>query len=95
MNGYAYACMGELYYNGEGVEVDYDKAYELFVKSGEEETLPLYYLGLMHELGQVVPQSTEKAREYYTRIIDEHLEIKDVDLHYELAEKRLASLGTM
>ena len=92
---YAYACMGELYYKGEGVEVNYDKAYELFIKAGEEETLPLYYLGLMHELGQVVPQSTEKAREYYTRIIDEHSEIKDVDLHYELAEKRLASLGTM
>ena len=51
---YAYACMGQLYYEGRGVERDYRRAYELFVKSGEKETLPLYYLALMYENGYYV-----------------------------------------
>lgn len=90
---YAYACIGELYYEGKGVKQNLDKAYELFVKSGEKETMPLYYLGLMHELGQVVAQDTGKAKEYYRTIVNEHqMAGEHGDLHYELAGKRLAKL---
>ena len=90
---YAYACMGELYYKGEGVKQDLGKAYELFVKSGEKETLPLYYLGLMYELGQGVPKDTEKAKEYYLKIINEYpAPEKYGDLHYDLASERLEGL---
>lgn len=90
---YAYACMGELYFKGEGVEQDYKKAYDLFKKSGEQETLPLYYLGLMYEEGLYVDADRKKAGEYYEKVVKEHRDCKAYgDLHYELAEKRLTAM---
>ncbi len=85
---YAYACLGMVYYEGDIVERDYKKAYELFIQSGEVESMPLYYLGQMYEYGFYVQQDMDKALEYYHRIVDEHPYVGD--LHYNLASDRLA-----
>ena len=86
---YGYVCLGEMYYLGEGVEQDYKKAYELFVRSDSCEPMTMYYLGRMHEFGEYVPKDIEKAREYY------EIAIKDDyygDMHANLARQELREL---
>lgn len=90
---YAYACIGAMYFEGKGVEQDYKRAFELFKQSGEKETMPLYYLGMMYELGLYVEQDNDKAIKYYERILNEHSNLKEYgDEHYFLAEERIKSL---
>lgn len=91
---YANACMGKLYFKGEGVEQDHEKAYELFMKSGPEETMPLYYLGLMYEEGLYVDSDVSKAKEYYGKAVRDIPEgMFFGDYHYELAKRRLEDLN--
>ena len=91
---YAYACIGSMYFEGKGVEQDYKKAFELFKQSGEKETMPLYYLGMMFEKGLYVDRNTEKAKEYYNRILNDYSDLKEYgDQHYLLAEERATNLG--
>ena len=87
---YAWACMGEIYFMGDGVEPDYKKAYEYFKRSGEDASLPLYYLGQMYESGLYVNKDVEKAKSYYRRIIESSK--KHEDLHYLLALEHLSKL---
>ena len=85
---YAYACLGAMYYEGDLVEQDYKKAYELFIQSGVKDSMPLYYLGQMYEFGFYVKQDMDKALEYYHKIVDEHP--YEGDLHYDLAVEWLS-----
>ena len=90
---YAYACLGKLLYEGDCGEQDYQKAYECFIKAGEKESMTLYYLGLMYENGQYVKKNSQKAKEYYEKIVNENPDLKSYgDLHYGLAEQRLGNL---
>ena len=89
---YANACIGELYYLGEGVEKDYKKAFEHF-KKVKDQGLPYYYLGLMYESGNYVGKDLVKAREYYSKIVDEMPILGDYgDYYYSLARQRLDEL---
>ena len=87
---YAWACMGEIYFKGDGAKPDYKKAYECFERSKETVSMPLYYLGMMYESGLYVNQDVEKAKSYYRRIIEGSKNHED--LHYSLALERLSKL---
>ncbi len=89
---YANACIGELYYLGEGVDKDCKKAFELF-KKVEDQSLPYYYLGLMYESGDYVQQDLVKAAEYYSKIVNDMPILRDCgDYFYGLAIQRLDKL---
>ena len=69
--------LGQLYYFGNGVNKDYEKAFELFSRAAElyeassnndvmyPEVLKL--IGEMYQAGQGVEKNPEKAQEYYDR----------------------------
>ncbi|MCR5847640.1 MAG: hypothetical protein K6G75_05925 [Lachnospiraceae bacterium] len=63
---YGYDCIGEMYFLGEHVERDYEKAYEYFTRS-EENTgdIRYFYLGEMYKNGLYVEKDLKKAKEYY------------------------------
>ena len=87
---FAYACIGDLYFKGDIGEKDYQKAYELFIKSGEKEALCLARLGEMYERGLYVEKDLVKAREYYERIIKDRSDYEKYgDDDYEFARNRL------
>ncbi|MCH5292250.1 MAG: sel1 repeat family protein, partial [Treponema sp.] len=56
--------LGEMYYDGEGVEQDYDKAFDWFLKSAEQGNASAQMrLGFMYWCGEGVAQNYEKAFE--------------------------------
>ena len=67
--------LGNLYYQGQGVEADYEKAFELFNRAvelwKEKNSLDVFYpmtvekIGDMYRSGQGVEKDAEKAAEYY------------------------------
>jgi len=89
---YVNACIGELYYLGEGVDKDCKRAFELF-KKVEDQSLPYYYLGLMYESGDYVQKDLVKAAEYYSKIVNDMPILRDCgDFYYCLAVQRLDKL---
>jgi len=57
--------LGSMYINGLGVEVDFEKGYNLMKRCGDRHPNALFNLGLMHEKGLYVEQNMAKALEYY------------------------------
>lgn len=61
-------ALGSMYSEGQGVEKDLKKSFELFseaAKNGRSDAM--YKLGLMYELGLGIKQNTKKAVRYYQK----------------------------
>lgn len=58
--------LGMMYYNGDGVPLDYDKALDLFKKAAEK-GLPIAYsnVGTLYLWGKVTAVNAEKARQWF------------------------------
>jgi len=64
----AYFYLGRLYYVGEGVERDFEKAFEYLSKLEHLQQPAVHYLiGRMFEYGEGVPRNLAKARAYYAK----------------------------
>jgi len=66
--GYAAAMhtLGAKYFNGQGVEKDYDTAYRLFGRAAKSNFVPSFYaLGAMNARGSVGSRDHEAAAEWY------------------------------
>ena len=85
-----YDCLGELYFKGEEVEQDYEKAYQYFTSyNGYESFTKIYCLGVLYQQGICVPQDLEKAAELFRMIVDNDSEYAKEDDYYKPAKKQL------
>ena len=90
---FGYECIGEIYYKGEDVPADYEKAHDYFSKAETPSSNTLFYLGEMFRLGQYYEKSIERANKCYQRLVDDAdaLNIEEAkDMYYEFAVERLA-----
>ena len=63
--------LGRIYWNGEGVPVKHEHAFELFSKGVEHnDVLSMWALGQMYFDGNYVDQDYRRAREYWYRATD-------------------------
>lgn len=60
------------YYNGIGVNKDYEKAYKLFSEIMEDDIEAKYYIGLMYYNGRYVNQDYEKAYNILNELADKN-----------------------
>ena len=66
-NAGALLIVGRAYYKGEGVQQDYKKAFECFVRAARKgKVKALYNLGMMYRKGEGVPQNNGQAFKCYT-----------------------------
>lgn len=70
----AYASLGELYLNGEGVPKDYDKAREYLEKATDEGGRVFWDLGVMYAKGLGVLVDKAQAAKYYQLACDKGYE---------------------
>jgi hypothetical protein len=83
-------CIGMLYFEGRGVPVDHQKAFEHFIKDpGEKSYCTTYALGEMYRQGLYVEKSAEKACEYYAQITGDYHAFSELDDFYWRACYRL------
>ncbi|MCH2046682.1 MAG: hypothetical protein MK212_21390, partial [Saprospiraceae bacterium] len=66
-NMYAASLLGNIYLFGKGVEVDLEKAYELYLSSESTARNSRYHLGWMYEKGIYVDADIDNAINYYKR----------------------------
>ena len=60
--------LGVCYYEGEGVERDFVKAFELFKKAAEKDVEGAQYnLAVMYEKGQGTKKDIKQAKYWYSR----------------------------
>ena len=79
-NANAQFNLGFQYYIGEGVDQDYDKAFQLFQLSAEQGFPPaMFAYGDCYYLGNGVKQDLKKAAEWYQKAIDAGYEPDDED----------------
>lgn len=90
-DGYGYECIGALYFEGDGVPQDYDKAYAYFKKSKSQSSSTLYMIGEMYRMGVHFKQNMKKANKYYQMIVDGAGDYPEeyMDKYYEFALERL------
>ena len=63
--------MGAMYYDGEGVQQDYQKAKQWYEKAAEKKDANAQYiLGFMYEKGHGVRQDLATAKEWYGKACD-------------------------
>ena len=63
--------LGYLYTHGQGVEVDHQKAFDLYLQAAKMNYAPgLYHVALAYEEGNVVDVDIDKAIEYYQKAAD-------------------------
>ena len=83
-------CIGMMYYAGNGVPVDYEKAFLYFTKNGSDVSFcTLYALGEMYRQGLFVEKDLEAARDYYEEIVYSDSKFKKLDDYYWRACYRL------
>ena len=86
--GSALYALGRLYYEGKGINKDYEKAKEFFTKSAAQNVLAAdFMLGTMAEKGLAGPVDYLEAERRYLNVATKgHLEaqIKLADLYYDL-----------
>ncbi|WP_409305725.1 SEC-C metal-binding domain-containing protein [Peribacillus sp. SCS-155] len=63
------SLLGIMYREGQGVEKDYKKAFELFEKSGDADALA--NIAYMYQMGQGVEENQEKAIEFYEKAAEQ------------------------
>lgn len=67
--------LGVMYYQGEGVRQDYQKALEWYTKAANQGFSGAQYnLGVMYSQGKGVPQDYQKALEWYGKACDNGLQ---------------------
>jgi TPR repeat protein len=77
--------LGVMYFNGQGVEQDYARAFELYTQAADKGSpWAPYNLGDMYRLGKGVNEDREMAIKWYR---------KAASLGNEEAKKALADLG--
>ena len=86
---YGLDCLADLYYHGRGGIQDYKKAYELLQSTDSDSFMKNFILGEMYDYGHYVAKDSEKATEYYRKIVDSDCDWKIYDTHYEIACERL------
>lgn len=60
--------LARMYYLGQGIEVDYEKAYSYYEwLARAKHPVALYRLGVMNELGQSVDKDIDQARYWYAK----------------------------
>lgn len=71
-NKYTALRCAKMYYEGDGIKQDYQKAYKLYsdLAKNDHETDALYQCGLMHFFGEGVPASQKKAFEYFSELAE-------------------------
>lgn len=87
--------LGMSYYLGEGVEKDFQKAFECFRKGAEfGHNEACYALGYLYQEGKGVPKNIELARQWYHKALDVHFPPNDhdEDKGYQKAEEALKNL---
>ena len=73
-SGDCYACLGDCYYQGLGVETNYDKAFEYYHKASSfDETPSSAYatLGILYYNGYGVNKDYKKAVEWFTKAAEQ------------------------
>ncbi len=89
-----YECMGEVYFKGEGVEQDYKKAYEYFMKYDEFcSFLKPFCIAEMYRNGWYLEKNMEKAIELYKEIVESEGSYKTEDMYYLKSCEILEELG--
>ncbi len=89
-------CLGEMYFLGDGVERDYEKSYEMFMKfDGNASFIKPYYLGEMYRNGFYVQQNMELAEQEYKKIIESEVSMKSADIYYDKAAGRLREMARL
>ena len=82
--------LGEMYYLGKGVPVDYKKAFAYFTKDHSKKSFcTRYHLGEMYRQGLYVEKDLAKACEYYADVAFDELEERHRDDYYWRACYRL------
>ena len=64
----AYSALAGLYYNGFGVEKNYEKAFEYAQTANQKNAGGNYYLGLMYYFGNGVERNYSKSLEYLKKV---------------------------
>ena len=86
-------CIGMIYFNGDEVPADYEKAYAYFTRDeGKKSFCTRYALGEMYRQGLYVEQDTQTAWDYYTGIVTDRSPYYELDDYYWRACYRLGSL---
>ena len=86
-------CLGEMYFLGEEVERDYEKAYQYFTgHDGFESFAKPFYLGIMYEKGMFVERDIKRALQEYKSIVNSNTPMKSGDTYYIKAGKRLRDI---
>ena len=68
----AFCCLANMFYDGDGVDQDYEKAFEWYRKAAEQgDVIGQFYLGTMYEDGNGVAQDYGKAFEWYQKCADQ------------------------
>ncbi len=86
--------LGELYFLGDMVEQDYEKALHYFnMFDGSVSFTKPYYLGEMYRIGKGMEKDISKAIECYKYITESDESWAWEDDYYQLSKKRLKELG--
>ena len=84
-------CMGMMYYEGDAVPGDFQKAFEFFTKNEGDKSFCTYYaLGEMYRLGLYVERNEETACGYYAKIAYSKSKHREIDDYFWQAQYRLA-----
>ena len=90
---FGYECIAEIYFAGNGVPKDYEKAYDYIMKSANPSSSSCYILGEMYRQGLYVEENMELAKQYYEQAAERGSFAGNMDDYAELAAKRLESGG--
>ena len=84
-------CIGMLYYEGDVVTRDFQKAFEFFTKDEGDKSFCTYYaLGEMYRLGLHIEKNAETACGYYSKIAYSKSKNRELDDYFWRAQYRLA-----
>ncbi len=93
--GFAAELIGQMYFEGDEIYRDYEKAYRYFTMYERDESFTKpYYLGEMYLNGLYVQQNIEKAKQLYESIVYSEASMKSIDEFYYKAAERLQDLNT-
>ncbi len=88
-----YDCLAELYFEGNNIPHDYEKAYKyLSSYEGEASNVKKFILAEMYRQGLYLKKDVEKAKELYRSIVDDDLSMKYDDDFYVRSVEMLEKL---
>lgn len=91
-HGLSQDMLGDIYYVGKGVPVDYTEAIKWYSMAAEQDIeSSLYQLGQIHSLGKEVPKDFSTALEYYRRAAD----LGNLNAQHHVGNILLGNLGNL